>query len=645
LAEIINLDVVSEAHSEGLTKTAAELKATRAEADKLGDSFDATTKDAFDFDEQIEHTRARVKALREEFATGGGSGLLGELKTQRSFLAELEKIRKEMDSESGNGLGVTLGSAAGTRAGQGFASGFVEQLSGLSGKAQPILIGALVGAAAAALPTVGAMLAGGVAGAFGTGAMAAGILSAAKDERVRSAAKQFGHDISAQFFGGGVAFVQPVLNALDTLRAGFADMHIGDALAKVAPTVEVIAQGLVDFGTNVMPGVNEALDRMGPFAKVAAEGFADMGDTLGDFLDEVTESRGSMEGLEALFRLVNGTVRILGVSLNFLSDRFHEWNFLQAKAFGATRDVASALGLDKASEGAGRLARMFERTVGIGGGMQGMFERIGKDGVDPFVNYLQEARQEMERLREETEAANQALNDYFHIVMNVDQAQLGVNKGLIELRKELKENGRHWEANTEAGIANREAVLQQIQNLERLREAEIAAGGDANKANGRFFEQTQQLLAIARQAGATKEFLEQLEREYVLKFVVYGAVTAGAQQIINDVRNLLHGGGASGSLPTTGGRPARESFAVGGTTPAFAPFEVHSGEILWSNQRHYVSTAAQTKALMAAGGGGGPVRAELSVQGSGDLAAVARALFPYFRIEVKGLGGAERAFN
>ena len=68
-----------------------------------------------------------------------------------------------------------------------------------------------------------------------------------------------------------------------------------------------------------------------------------------------------------------------------------------------------------------------------------------------------------------------------------------------------------------------------------------------------------------------------------------------------------------------GGRHASpfEGFAHGGTTPAFEPFRVHDGEVMWDDKQHYVSTKAQTEALARAGsggGGGGRAPVNLTVQ-------------------------------
>jgi hypothetical protein len=59
-----------------------------------------------------------------------------------------------------------------------------------------------------------------------------------------------------------------------------------------------------------------------------------------------------------------------------------------------------------------------------------------------------------------------------------------------------------------------------------------------------------------------------------------------------------------------------KEFAGGGTTPAFEPFRVHDGEVMFSDKQHYVATAAQTRA-MESSGSSGPTRLQV-MGGAGD---------------------------
>jgi uncharacterized protein YukE len=181
----------------------------------------------------------------------------------------------------------------------------------------------LVAAATAAGPVIGSIIGGAIIGAVGTGGMALGLISAAKDTEVQAAAKSFGQTISAEFFQGD-AFVQPAIKGLHILEDAFRRMNLDDTLAKAASTVVPMAEGFAKFGENLMPGLDATLERIGPFADAASQGIAGLGDAFGDMIDMISSSKGSIDGLNALFAGLGGTLRFVGAELKFLGDRWHE---------------------------------------------------------------------------------------------------------------------------------------------------------------------------------------------------------------------------------------------------------------------------------------------------------------------------------
>jgi hypothetical protein len=607
----ITLDVTIRARTADADKAAAALKRVDEQAAHAGKSMEGMTGDANILNAEIKKSEQTVKDLDKvllEF--GNDRSVRQRLRSERSWLAELRKLEKDMASGAGtisNDLGAQLSSA----------------FSGLPAK--PMLIAGLIGAVAAAAPTIGAMLGGAIAGAAGTGAMAAGILSAIKDPQVQDAASRFGQDISAEFFGGGEAFVEPVIKSLGILQKAFGDLHLSDQLAKVAPDVEVIAQGFADAGREFMEGFGPALDRMGPLADIAGKGIADFGEALGEALDNITASKGTVEGLETLLSLLSGTIRGLGVGLGWLGDRFHDFNVIEAKVFGDLEDVYQKTGLSKFAAGAARLNDVFERMTGTGENLHGVLHRLGSQALDPFAGYLHDAAEEMDRLHNETESTRKSLVDYFNTLQGQLDANIAWEQAIDDLTDSFAKNGTSLDITTQKGRDNTRAVEAGLEAARRQYET-------GQLTNEQYDAQIKKLIDIGVKAGASRKALEELAKQYEIQVVVNilaPLLPAIGSKLASMFQNMW---GSSPPAATSTNR--RESFAAGGVTPAFAPFRVHDNEMLWSSREHYVSTAAQTNALMsgASGGSASPVVITFAATGDPLLDAILRELKSYIRV-------------
>lgn len=97
MAEEIELRVVSRADSKGFNQAAKDIKSLKGESDRLGGSFDVAEGEAFDLGEALDEARRRAAELRAEFAKSGDTTLLKGLREQRSFVAQLSRIQREMD--------------------------------------------------------------------------------------------------------------------------------------------------------------------------------------------------------------------------------------------------------------------------------------------------------------------------------------------------------------------------------------------------------------------------------------------------------------------------------------------------------------------------------------------------------------------
>jgi hypothetical protein len=551
-AEMGALDREVDKVDRDMAELAVTTEAAKRQVDDLGDKARGSAADLSLLDARIKATKASVRELGLEFARTGDKALFKDIGAGERDLRRMQKILA-----NATGPGVT--------------NNFGEQLSGAFGgtRATGPLIAILVGAAAAAAPTIGAMLGGAIAGAAGTGAMAAGILSAIKDPKVQDAAGRFGKDISAEFFASGDAFVDPILKSLDILQKGFGDLHLGDQLAKVAPDVEVIAQGFADAGREFMEGFGPALDRMGPLADIAGKGIADFGEALGEALDNITASKGTVEGLETLLSLITGTIRGLGVGLGWLGDRFHDFNVVAAHGLGDLEDIYKKLGLSKFAAGAARLNDIFERITGTGENLHGVLTKIGNPSTDPFADYLHHSWEEMARLHAETEATRKAMVDYFDTLQGQLDANLAWEQAIDDLTKSVQENGRTLDIHTEKGRNNIRAVEEGLTAARRQYQQGQITGAQ-------YDQQIQKLIEIGVQAGLSRKALEELAKQYQIEIFVkmYGAaIMQGAATFLTGAVSRLWGSG-TGTTSTGTGRPVGER-AAGGSVMAGVPYTIN----------------------------------------------------------------------
>jgi hypothetical protein len=499
LAEEIRLDVVAVGHNKGLDDTSRALRGVKGETDKLGSSLERTTKETFDFDRAVSEAREEIAKLHEEVRRTGDRALLGDLKRQQRELDDFIRLAASAADKAGGAAGSAI------------------DFGGKGLRPRNALILSLVSAAAAAAPGIGAMIAGAVAGAIGTAGLGAGILSAIKSPDVQNAAKAFGGAISKEFFRGGVNFEQPVIDAMSELEDAFMDMKVPESLSKLAPLTDEIARGFGDLGRNFMPGFNKALDRMGPFAAVAEDGIGQLGDALGDFANMSTESEGALTGLDLLFRTVNGTIRLFGAGLKVASDITDTFASANAAAFGSLSGLARGMGFDALADGASKLS-----TVWLDIGKDIPTDKMFKLGeaIQTTNGAVQVAGGHWTAYAAKIQAVNDALDEAISKSLAQDNANLALQSSLLNLRESLKENGKHWAANTEKGIANRRALLDAVGAAERKRKADIDSGVSADVANAAYDRTIRKLMKIAREAGISEAALKDLVGNYRINVII-----------------------------------------------------------------------------------------------------------------------------
>lgn len=492
--------------------------AAKKEVGGLGDKARGTERDLSLLDRRIASTKRSVSALGFEFAATGDKVAGKKFGQQQGLLSDLERLRGELKGleDDGSSIGDLLGSIGSNRNSSPILStaSAIKVPFGLSPSFGPTVIAALVGAAAAASPMIGAAIGGAVTGAVGLGGIAGGIFAASKNPVVRSAAQEFGDVISQDFFGGGAAFIEPIRQSLGILAADFQKADFGDTWAKVAPFVTKVATGVGDLVDHTMPGLDAALDRSGPFINELARGLSRTGFALSSFLDDVSSSRGGIDGLRDLFILLNGALVGTGKAINGLEDTYDGFLITSQKVTGTLADGLGVLN---------PWTTVLKTANALFGSLQ-QGSDFAADSVKGLGDSFAGSTERAKALADAITAADKAESEFMDHQLARSNADIAVAQDFADLNDQLVKGKKNWDLTTQAGRDNQKQINDTIDDLKRQRDAAIEAGdGSAQatlQADQAYDRQIQKLLEVAKQAGDTKAQLDLLNKTYTIDIVL-----------------------------------------------------------------------------------------------------------------------------
>jgi hypothetical protein len=585
----LELHVATTADGKGLTKAADQLDDTTESSDDLGASFKATGKESKALDAQTEELTDHIHELGIEFdrtaaKTDKAAKSLRDLGDDVPIIpGRITKGLAELGDEGGDSVRrvrreiVDLGSdmattgAAAARLGSGVAAGLGDLASSTGAIGQAVMAGLIVGLVEAAViagPAIGAMLAGSVAGLGGTLGVAGGVIAAFQSPGVKEAAAEMGSAIGDVFVAAGAGLVPEVIKSLSILRAAFSDLNLAHSFELAAPSIELVAEGIADLARNFMPGFNKMLERATPFAVVFAAGMGDIGTALGNFFDKSSRSEGALAGLQALFDFLAATITTTGTVLEWFSDRYMDMLNMIEDTTRFIGDAADALG-----EG------------GLGGIFHGLSQMVTdfKDRMpSAMVTVLEfgaatlDTSKDAERLADALAASNKEFDKMFGIAMSVDEANLALKRGLMELKEEFKKGKVDWRESTDEGLKHRQMLLDQVQALKDKRDADIAAGDGSEasikKANAAYDKGIKKLEEMADAAGASADVIADLAGTYKVEFIF--RQTAVGKQVMawSTLRNQERQSEVPVTVPVTiygGGK------AAGGTVMAGVSYDIN----------------------------------------------------------------------
>jgi hypothetical protein len=478
------------------------------EADKASRKVDELGDQTGQLARKMAEARVAALALAREFDKTGDAKILRDFQKANAEAAKLGRVAKTLKADvvpDGKeiqkldgllGKFVQFGQKAGIIAADATVDGLKGALDAVPGGGKGLLYGALVGSAVLAAPMLAAIVEGAVVAGVGAGGIAAGLVLGAKDPAVAAAYQRLGNVIMQSLQEDAKPFAQDLLSLAPKFETAFDRERpaIARIFKSLAADVGPIADRMLEALHNLMPAIEHAAMAAGPILRSIAEQLPALASDIGDLLDAFAMAGpGGAAAIGLIIFQLRGLIELLALGAKYSAPGL---NFLGklAELSGAvpkTGDRISVLSgtLDKSAHSAGLTAEQYAQLAG---------------GL------------------ENTATQAQLLNDTFSRLfaeqMGVDQANLAVNMGLQTLTKTIKDNKKSLDESTESGAQNNQVILQQIENLQRKRDADIAAGNGTQEAsqaaNAAYVSQLEGLRKLLYSLGLNHAEVDKLINSY-----------------------------------------------------------------------------------------------------------------------------------
>lgn len=600
-------------------KLDAQLAVTRAEITKLNKAYaeggDATVLKNLQkqLGEQDRLVRLKTRLLRDEQEAAKKNDPLEALEKQYAVIERTARLKRRIakDEEDAhkenerrnaaaaaaakllqrNRRGVlrnTLGDLFGLGIGgvKAGASGLADATSKIpGGKLALGVVGA--GAVPAAGALGGAALLGG-AGLAGIGTGIAGAV-ANNPEPFRKAWTAAIQDISIKWQRSSSEFEKPTLEAIQILRNAAMDIDLAGPFKEASKWVQPLALGIGGLVKGIGEGVGILIKGSGPVLGVLAKDLPKIGLAFKQLSKDVAGSAdGAGEALHDILDFTGAFIVSVGKGISVLSNFYKRGNAIYDGIINANTKLTGI----KLFGGQDQQVMTYARSL---------------DSAKRSTFDMAQAQKEM---GEAARAASDAFHEQTNLMLGLEEAQDQAYIALQNLKQGFKENGAAIQGNSAAALENRDNLREVRAAYEEVRLKAIEAAGDSQakirEANQAYVAHLQELREILRAHGQNTAELD----KYIEDFKRMNGLTATQY-----IRVIYYEEGASKGLPKNlGGRyGGSDNHAGGGTFMSSGPKIVNEQgpELIWGSKGQFVSTAQQTKQLMATwatmanGGGGG----------------------------------------
>lgn len=545
----------------------------------------------------INDAKGNLRQLALQFAAAGTAAEKAKLSAamgrQSSTLGKLTKAKDLIEDvpEAADSVGTQL------------ANGIRDKIRELSPLKQVLLP-----LAAELSPFIGATIGAAVVGAAGIGGVAGGVILAAKDPAVKSAATELGTTISDTLTDAAKPFVPATLDAISTVKQNFKDQlgpTLHDLFSSTVGYLQPLTTGVLGLVNNVAAGFTKAAAAAGPVIQVISDELPALGDQIGNLFGSLADhSTASASALQSLFGVVNNSLGGVTIALTGLVTVYGTVTGLLDKIPGLTAAIGSTtLGP------VGQIADMFDLGSKSGGTFRAVLHETGTEAAIAAHDFVD---------------LRQAVDDYTASNLSLNEANLNLSQSFADTKKQIDEVSKKTKTTAQDDRDNEAALYALARSINTVTTANDKTGTAADKANAIFEESKRKLIRLATQAGYTKDQATALATS-ILKIpaarnTVITASTATAASRIQHVRDLLTGvhnksisvsvlvadsqlNKVQNTLDRLGAR------AAGGPISKGSPYIVgeQGPEMIVPDANGTVLSATKTKALVAGGGTGGRV--------------------------------------
>lgn len=544
--------------------------------------------------------------------------------------------------------------------GPGFLARMLSHLPGLGGLAatgagaagsatsNPIVGTALIGvgaaAAAALAPLIGGAIAGAIGGAAGAGGVGLGVAGAIANDPKAFEAQWAGvtDRVKQRWLTSSATWVEPLKGSISEVDKMLQRLPIEDVLRNSAGYLDPLTKGVTGFGTNLAPGLDSLVADVGPVIDMLSKRLPKLGTDFGQFFAAIGKgSKGGAVALDDLLYTVGRLTKGLGVTLSALGDMYsgiHDNVAAISELAGVSADWVANLidGVPVLDKIAAKIKEF--RAPGDDDIMQGTIRFRGAD----------QAAEDFKRVAKSAEEAAQAVKDYIEETQKMldalsghKSAGLELMQGWLDLNAELKDGKRTLDLNTQAGIDNQKALLDQVEAAEAARASQIALTGDVGLANQAFDENIERIRRMAYALGFDKQQVDAL----IASLGVLNVTSAAPKVELTGAKLAMEQGIALGALlnnishtytarvqvvPGAGVSLGNAlHHAIGGpTSPGLSVINEWGGqsgrgggEVVSTPAGSMVYGGARARGGDGAAGGGGPMVVQIQITGDGTAAA------------------------
>lgn len=519
-----------------LEATAAGVDKLKRKADDLGDEFRQASRDAAQLERELTKLAVESRLLAKEFSASDVAGrdtIKKKIDLNRTAATELKKIRADIlgDTERDSKHATALWGKAATDlkkiASKSSAdlSGLAELFPGLAASAakNPYALTAGVAAATVVGPPAAALAGATVGGATiagaGLGAVGLGIAGAAagSDEVGKAWSETIAH-LKAQWIDASKPFIGPTVEAAHTVNAALSDIHLDTTLEKASHFVAPLTEGAVGFAKGVISGVESLVDSAGPEIEVLRTELPALGKDIEQSFKLIAGgAEGGAEGLRDTINFIGILTVAVGTLVRATEDIWH--------VLSNARETTGSW-IHEFHEGLSDINPVLGYTVSLADTVANAFnseqtvhslQKIKPAADDATYSFNGLAVAEYNTADAARDLDN-AFSTMLGQTLNLDEANIRAEQGFNKLGKTIRDNHGALEGNSEAALNNRAAIDQQIETLNQVRVAQIAAGNGTleatQKANGAFLAQLERIRAVAVANGINTASIDAMIAKY-----------------------------------------------------------------------------------------------------------------------------------